>query len=270
MKKLSVYEEKSYKKFLIDWMDLLPARGRGQRKLLAEAIGCQTPFVTQVLNGDYHFSLEQAEACARWLGLSTPETEYFLLLVLKERAGTKSLETILERQLQERRERDTQLNQRLKISDSLTGEDQVIYYSSWHYSAVHIALMNPELRTIEELHRRFALPLPRLVSILDFLTAKKLVRARSGKYEVMKPALHLGRDSPLLPKHHANWRLKAVEAAENRDAGNFQFTGVVSLSKDDFEWVRNRLAATLEEIVDKVKESTDERLGCLCLDLFGV
>lgn len=270
MTKISVYDYKSYKKFIVDWMDLLPAHGRGQRKLLAGAIGCQTPFVTQVLNGDYHFSLEQSEACARWLGLGVAETDFFLLLVLKQRAGTKSLATVLDRQLDERREKDTQLNQRLKISDSLTGEDQVIYYSSWQYPAVHIALLQPELRTIEELHRYFALPLPRLVAVLDFLTAKKLVRARGGRYEVLKPVLHLGRDSPLLPKHHANWRLKAIEAAERGDQGDFRYTGVISISKDDFEWVKGQLSNMLESVIERVKDSPDERLGCLALDLFGI
>lgn len=270
MTKISVYDYKSFKKFLLDWIAQTPSNGRGQRKLMAQAMGCQTPFITQVLNGDYHFSMEQAEACTRWLGLSLAEAEFFVLLVQKERAGTRSLETFLDRQIQERRERATQLTNRLQISETLTESDQQQYYSSWQYSAVHMALLVPELRTLEDLHQYFALPLPRLMTILDFLTAKKLVKVRGGKYELLRPVLHLGRDSPLLPKHHANWRLRAIEAIDAGVTGNFHYSGVLALSRDDFEWTKGRLAAALEEIIARVRASADEKVACLALDLFGL
>jgi uncharacterized protein (TIGR02147 family) len=270
LRKPAIFEYKSYKSYLLDWIALTPANGRGQRKLLAQAIGCQTPFITQVLNGDYHFSPEQAEACSRWLGLSIPEGEFFLLLVMKERAGTKSLELMIERQLAERRESETQLKKRLGISDSLSNEDHIQYYSSWHYPAIHMALLNPALRTLEALHAYFALPLPRLLAVLDFLLEKKLIRAKSGQYEVMKPVIHLDKDSPLLPKHHTNWRLRAIEAVESRAAGNFHYSGVISVSADDFEWIKGKLAQALEASIDRLRNSPDERVGCLNIDLFSL
>lgn len=270
MTKVSVYEYKSYKQFLIDWIAQTPSGGRGQRKLMAQSMGCQTPFVTQVLTGDYNFSMEQSEACARWLALSIPEAEFFFLLVQKERAGTKALEVFLERQIRERRERETQLTNKLQISDSLTSEDQQQYYSSWQYSAVHMALLVPELRTLEDLHRYFALPLPRLINILNFLSAKKLIKLRSGKYELLRPVLHVGRDSPFLAKHHANWRLKAIEAIDELSAGNFHYSGVIALSKDDYEWTKAKLGNALEEIIAKVRGSVDEKIGCLAMDLFSL
>lgn len=270
MTKISVYDYKSFKKFLLDWIAQTPSNGRGQRKLMAQAMGCQTPFITQVLGGDYHFSMEQAEACTRWLGLSLAEAEFFILLVQKERAGTRSLENFLDRQIQERREQATQLTKRLQISETLTDEDQQQYYSSWQYSAVHMALLVPELRTLEDLHEYFAIPLPRLMTILDFLTTKKLVKVRVGKYELLRPVLHLGRDSPLLGKHHANWRLRAIEAIDAGETGNFHYSGVIALSRDDFEWTKARLAFALEEIIARVRASSDEKVGCLALDLFGL
>lgn len=270
MNKISIYDYKSYRSYLLDWIAQTPAGGRGQRKLMAQAIGCQTPFITQVLNGDYHFSMEQAEACARWLSLPIEEAEFFMLLVQKERAGTKSLMLFLERQIHARREAATQLTKRLQISESLTSEDQQQYYSSWQYPAVHMAMLVPELRTLESLHKYFAIPLPRLMTILDFLTQKKLVRLKDGKYEMLKPVLHLGRDSPLLPKHHANWRLRAIEAIDTAAPGNFHYSGVVALSKDDFDWAKMKLSATLEEIIERVRGSVDEKVGCLAMDLFSL
>jgi uncharacterized protein (TIGR02147 family) len=270
MKKTNVFDYRSYKVYLLDWIKQSPAGGRGQRKFLAQAIGCQTPFVTQVLGGDYQFSLEQVEACARWLGLTSAESEFLLLLAIRERAGTKSLAAMAERQLAERRDRETQLSSRLKISDTLTNEDQIQYYSSWHYAAVHMAVMNPALRTVAELQRHFEMPLPRLIAVLEFLEAKKLLRGKAGRYEVARSVLHLGRESRLLAKHHANWRLRAIEAVEIGSASDFHYSGVISLSGDDFEWIKAQLGVMLEESIARLKNSPDERLACLSMDLFEV
>ena len=43
MTKISVFDYKSFKKFLLDWIAQTPSNGRGQRKLMAQAMGCQTP-----------------------------------------------------------------------------------------------------------------------------------------------------------------------------------------------------------------------------------
>jgi uncharacterized protein (TIGR02147 family) len=270
VKKTNVFDYKSYKAYLLDWIGQSPANGRGQRKFLAQAIGCQTPFVTQVLGGDYNFSLEQIEACARWLGLSAAESEYLLLLAIRERAGTKSLAAMAERQLNERRESATQLSSRLKISETLTSDDQIQYYSSWHYAAVHMAILNPTLRSVAELQRHFEMPLPRLIAVLEFLESKRLLRSKAGRYEVIRSVLHLGRESRLLAKHHANWRLRAIEAVETGSASDFHYSGVISLSGDDFEWIKAQLGSMLEESIARLKDSPDERLACLSMDLFEV
>ncbi len=118
----SVFDYKNYKLFIIDWIDKHSDQKKGLRKSLAEAIGCQTPYITHVLTGEYHFSPEQAEACARWLGLSINESEYFFLLVLRQRAGTQSLIKMLERQIEEKLTEENGLKKRLKIREGLTPE----------------------------------------------------------------------------------------------------------------------------------------------------
>jgi len=175
MKKSTLFEYKNYKQFILDWMEKTPQQGRGQRKLLAEAIGCQTPFITHVLSGDYHFSPEQAEASARYIGLSEVETEFFILLVLKQRAGTKSLENFFAKQISKQCEQQAVLKKRLKIDETMTIEDQMIYYSSWHYASIHMALLIPELQSVESLSKYFNIPVNRIMSVLQFLTDHGLI-----------------------------------------------------------------------------------------------
>ena len=270
MKKTSIYEYKSYKQLVLDWIDKTPNHGRGQRKLIAEAIGCQNPFITHVLSGDYHFSPEQAESCARYMGLNDADTEFFILLVLKERSGTKALENLFGKQISLRCEQHSVLKKRLNIKETMTLEDQMIYYSSWHYAAIHIALMIPELQNVNNLARYFNIPLSRILSILQFLNDCNLIEKKGSSYKITKSVLHLENDSPILTQHHTHWRLRAIEAIQTPKQDNLHYSGVMSLSKDDYEWVRERLASMLEEVVERLIPSKDEKLATLAFDFFQV
>lgn len=270
MKKTTIYEYKSYKQFILDWIDKTPNMGRGQRKLIAEAIGCQNPFITHVLSGDYHFSPEQAEACARYMGLNDVDTEFFILLVLKERSGTKTLENLFGKQISQRCEQHSVLKKRLNIKETMSLEDQMVYYSSWHYAAIHMALMIPDLQNVSSLSRYFNLPLTRILSVLQFLSENHLIEQKGTLYKIKKSVLHLEKDSPIMTQHHSHWRLRAIEAIQTPRSDNLHYSGIMSLSRDDYEWVREKLAVLLEEVIERLGPSKDEKLATLCFDLFQV
>ncbi len=270
MNHLSIFEYKDYKKYILEWMEQGAHQGRGMRKQLAEAIGCQMAFVTHVLSGDYHLSMEQAEACSRWLGLKESESDFFIILVMYERAGTKGLKNLLRRQISEHRERHTNLKTRVKISETLSLEDQMTYYSSWHYAAIHMAVMNPSLATVESLQKHFQLPSNKIMNVLEFLLQRGFLIKEKEKLKVSKPVLHLEMDSPLLNQHHSHWRLKALESLGENNFENLHYSGVISLSQEDFEWLREKLSGLLQEVIEKLASSPDEKLACLNFDWFSV
>lgn len=268
MEKLSIYEFSDYKKFLLQWMLRAPKKGRGQRKLLAVAIGCQTPFITHVLAGDYQFSPEQAEACARWLGLKDSDTEFFLLLVMRQRAGTRGLEATLSKQISQRRAAETVLKKRLNIQDQMTSEDMMVYYNNWHFAAIHMACLIPELQTLEALEKHFRLALPQIIAALEFLTEHRLIEQSRGRFRVLKPVLHLGKESNMLMQHHSQWRLKSIEALSGKKSGDLFYSGIMSLSQEDFDWLRERLSQLLEEAITRIQASKNETLAVLNFDWF--
>lgn len=268
--KPSIFEYRSYKQLILDWIERAPHHGRGMRKLLAEAIGCQMAFITHVLSGDYHFSLEQAEACARWMDLSNAESDFFILIVMYERAGTKGLKNNLRRQISEKREQQVVLKKRVNISETLSIEDQLIYYSSWHFAAIHMAIMNPQLRTIEALHKYFQIPALKILKIIEFLVEKGFVINEREFFKVVKPVLHLEVHSHLMTQHHSHWRLKALESISAKTHESLHYSGVISLSQEDYEWVRERLSLLLKEVIDRLEKSPDEQLACLNFDWFQI
>jgi uncharacterized protein (TIGR02147 family) len=266
---ITVYDYKDYKKFLNDWIGLLPHKGRGQKVHLAQALRCQTPFISHVLSGDYHFSVEQTIDCARWMALDDDQTDYLVRLVLKARAGTRETENFFERQIQRKKSTETELKKRLKIKEGLSEEDQNQYYSSWHYAAVHMALLNPQLQSLAALQNYFQLPLTQLGKIIDFLARTKLVETKpNGKIKNTARKIHLERNSPLIASHHTNWRLHAIDKIKEADRENLHYSSVMSLSAEDYDWVKSKISILLEEIVVKITDSPDEKLAAFCFDWF--
>src|ERR1700727_1723751 len=89
--KAQVFDFSEYKQYLADSLGG-PRSRTGLRLAVARTLACQPTFVSQVLNGQAHFSLEQAEKISRFLQHTPEEREYFFLLLQRDRAGTRELE----------------------------------------------------------------------------------------------------------------------------------------------------------------------------------
>jgi uncharacterized protein (TIGR02147 family) len=266
--KTTVFEYSNYKSYLNDLIASHPNGGRGQRKALAEGIGCQVAYVTHVLSGDNHFSMEQIEACGRHFSLSKIEIEFLFLILQHNRAGTVELRKFFDGLIHERREKHSLLKERLNIKDTLSREDQSIYYSSWQYAAVHMALTVPEFRTIENISQRLLIPTKRVLEILEFLVGLNLVFKEQHQYKTTNPFLHLEKDSPLISKHHSNMRVRAMHSLDNQQETDLHYSLIFSVAEKDKAKVREHLTKALESCADIIRPSKEEDLSVLCLDLF--
>ncbi len=80
MTEKSLFEYLSYKTYLKAALENKPSGGHGFRSKIAAALGCQVSYISQVLNKEAHFSLEQAEALNSLLGHTDEESEFFSCL----------------------------------------------------------------------------------------------------------------------------------------------------------------------------------------------
>lgn len=266
--KNALFDYDDYKVLLNALIESKPQGGRGQRKLLAEAIHCQVAYITHVLSGDNHFSLEQAEAAGRFFALTKEELEFLLALVQYNRAGTPSLKKLLSSQIEELRKKNNLLKHRLKIKESLPPEDQATYYSSWHYAAIHILLTIPEFDTTDSIAHRFSLSRKRVLEVLEFLLRMGLIKKEQNKYIVISNMLHLDPRSPLISKHHANWRIKVLHDLENIRESSLHYSLTFSISKKDLSKVREVLTTALQDCADIIRPSKEEDVAALSVDLF--
>ncbi len=267
----TIFEYSDYKGYLREFIQHQPGKGYGYRSRIAEVVRCNVAYVSQVLNQGAHFSLEQAEELNDLLGHSPSEREYFLLLVQVARAGTPKLKKQLHSQLTLLVEKNQVLKDRVDIKKTLSQLDQVRYYSSWQYAAVHILVSIPEFQTKEAISQRLGLSIDKVNQALEFLLSIGLIEQKGGRFLVGVTRVFLGNDSVMLEKHHANWRMKALESLGNPHERDLHFSNVVSLSRNDVLKVKERLIQGIEEARAMVRESKpDEEMYCLCLDFFRV
>mgnify|MGYP001288338792 FL=1 len=256
----------------MDRFHSMPKAGRGVRKALSEAIGSPTSHISQVLNGNSHFSLEQAEAVNEFLGHNGRESDFFLLLVQRERAGSNSLRSRLDGQIDQLVEKSQVLKDRLGVKEGLSREDQVRFYSSWIYGAIHVMLAIPGLQSGEAISQHFGISLRRTIEILEFLESVGLARQASpGRFEIGEARIHLGNDSNLISKFHTNWRVRAIQSFDDENfEQSLHYSSAISISESDFKKIKAKLIQTIEEIKKTIRASDAEKVYSLSIDFFNL
>jgi uncharacterized protein (TIGR02147 family) len=266
--KISVFDFLDYKAYLQAWIDSKPGKGRGEKSRMAEHANFHVAYVSQVLQGPAHFSLEQAALVSDYLRHDVEEERFFLLLVQLGRAGNEKLRKHFEREIRQVQEKRLILKNRLSFKKRLTEEHQGVFYSAWYYVAIHVLLTIPKYRDRDSIARHLSLPSEKVAEALAFLTATGLVQEDRGQYIVGSVSAHLGEDSPMLAKHHANWRLRAIQSLDYPSPNRLHYSSVATASEKDIPKIRAILVRAIEEARAIIKPSPEERLFCYNLDLF--
>jgi len=267
-----IFDYRDYKKYLNAALSTEGA-GRGSRSRLAAALRCQTAFISHVLNAHSHFSLEHAVVISRFLNHTSEEQRYFILLVGLGRAGSKELEEHFGSQLDEIQRKRTQIKERITTDRALNPEAQMRYYSAWYYSAIHVATSVPDYQTRDALSAALGLAPGLVAECLEFLAACGLVVEKKGRFLIGPVRIHLGADSPMISKLHANWRLQSLQSLErpvSAAATDLHYSTVLTLSLADVTRVREILLRAIDETEKVFRPSREEVVYCVGMDWFKV
>jgi hypothetical protein len=192
------------------------------------------------------------------------------LLLHLGRSGSKDLERFYQKKLSEIRDRRKQIKERVRARSDLTEAEQTTYYSSWHYTAIHMCLMVPELRTRAAICRYLGLSPSIVAGVFEFLFRVGLAK-ESGSQIIAGPArIHLAHHSPLISRHHTNWRMRAIESLDAPQERDLHYSLVMSISDEAAEKIREALLKTVQEIEPVLKAAEDKTVYTLNLDLFGL
>ncbi|MGE3263337.1 MAG: TIGR02147 family protein [Bacteriovoracia bacterium] len=267
----TLYSFTNYKDYLNAKLDELDDGGRGARAQMSRSIGCQTAYTARVLRGDAHFSLEQAEAINDFLGHPEEQGHYFLLLVQHTKAGSPKLRARFQKMIQQVQDGQSLLKNRLGTKENLDERDRIMFYSSWIYPAIHALISIPGHETPEKIAHRLKLGTKQAVSGVEFLLETGLVeRSKNGALSVGKRQTHLGADSPLIAKYHTSWRVQALRAIEEDPQQGLHYSSVVSISRLDFESLKEEFIDSIRRAKEVIRKSPEEELCGLSLDFYKI
>jgi uncharacterized protein (TIGR02147 family) len=270
MSNVNIYEFHDYKAYLKKVEASRSKVQRGFRTRIAEATGTQSAYISQVLNGHMHFSLEQAWRISELLNLNQAEINQFLLLIEYARAGHQELQQHFLKLMNESREKNLNLKERISEKFMLTPEAQTIYYTQWYFAAIHILVTIPKFRTPVTIANTLNLNIHVTTDAIVFLISCGLLIEKKGEVYPGPAQLHLGKDSPNLVKHLSNWRIKSIQNLEKHNDKNLYYSTISSLSKKDVEKIRDKFVQVIEEYVGIVKDSKEEALYSFNLDFFNL
>ncbi|MGK5084474.1 DUF4423 domain-containing protein [Bdellovibrionota bacterium FG-1] len=266
---MALFDFNHYRDYLIAQMNQETLQ-KGGRARLARHLQCQTSFVSQVLSGKSQLSLEHALKTSEFFRHTAEESQFFMLLVQKDKAGSKELERFFQAQADAILQKRQLVKERIGVKNELGLDDQVTYYSAWWYGAIHILSALPGTQTSEAIIERLGLA-PELVEKgLRFLIQRGLVKEKGGKLSIGTGRIHLGTSSPLLPRHHSNWRVKALSAIESPKGQPLHYSALFGISRVDAERIRSMMLQLLQDIEPIVEKSPEQAPFAVLMDFFEV
>ncbi len=265
MQKVFHYDE--YRDFLEAYVE---SKGKGAKLTLAQALGCQPGYITQILQAKAQISLEQADRFADFIAMPAAARRYWLAIVNLGRAGSESLRSFYLQERERLRGEQRLLKNRFSHDVVLSPADQAVYYSSWHYAAIYVSVSLPGCDSEEGLAKHFRLPLSKVNAVVEFLVEIGLFKRVGDKLAIGPTQVFLGSDSPMITKHHTNWRMRAVESLDHYRGHDLHYSSVVTLSHHDAGAVREILIKAVEEIRAVVKASPHEATYSYAVDLFDL
>jgi uncharacterized protein (TIGR02147 family) len=265
---VSVFNYSGYRLYLKDWLKEAKAKRISNLTQLATIAQVHPTFLSQVLSNLKELSLEQAANLSAHFEHTPLERDYFFTLIQWERAGSQPLKQYWAAKKSELEQQKNRLGQRFDGHKELSQEERAIFYSSWLYSAIRVSCDIQGGLTLEDVAARFRLPREKAEEYLTFLAHTGLIVERNGRYQMGEKHVHVPNESPLVVRHHTNWRLQALQSMERRERDELFFTAPMSISVKDFEKIREKLNVFIKETIGIAKDSEAENLVCLAIDFY--
>lgn len=265
---MNIFEFINYKKYVNERIGHMPKKGHGQYRKMSNFLEVNSVNVSQIFKGDRDLTIEQACELCEFFGLSELEGQYFVAMVEHERAGTHKLKKMIVKRLDEISEKSQDLKSRLKQEKQLSEEAKSTFYSNWYYSGIRMLTGLKGYGDVDRISEYFGLPVTTVRRVVDFLLQYGLCVERDGKIVMGSSSTHLEASSPLVSRHHMNWRLRGFENMEGIDSSELFFTMPCSLDSKSLKLIRKELVEAVERITKLIDEAPSEELACLNIDLF--
>jgi uncharacterized protein (TIGR02147 family) len=266
---VNIFDFDSYREYLQAYVKRQETRW-GVLTQLAKAADCHRPYLTKVLDGDAHLTSSHLYSLAKFWNFTDAQNEYLLRLLEIEKATQPNYRKYLIQKNHDLKRREQKLD-RVVTRQTLQPEAKdMIYHSSWIWSAIHVATSIPALQTSQAIAGRLNLPLTQVESVLSTLQEWGSVKYERNRWKFAANEHHVPGDSPLATFHHSNWRSQAITNSQRQDPESLHYTVVQSVSREDYQRIRQILREAIQKTAKIAGPSAEETIFSFSCDLFEI
>lgn len=266
---MNVYGFEDYREFIKAWV-ASKEKNHGILMKMCKAMDCQSSHLSRVLQGKIHLTMDQVYLLSNFMALNQAESIFFLKLAEFQRAGNLQYRKKIVDEIYQLRKAQTDFNQRHKLKKIDQIENEMTYYSSWHWTAIHFITGIKKYQLPSLIAQRLNLSELFVKRSLEVLEKMGLVKREGDFWKLSPGSIHLPNSSPMKSASHANWRQRAVISSQNSESDNFHYTVVQAISEEDFEKIKQIFIKTVDDYKKIANPSASEELICFSIDYFRV
>lgn len=260
-----IYEFKDYRKYLIETLDS-EKLGRGARRRLAEYLGCQPSFISQVLKEKNEISLEHAYKINDFLNHSEDEKHFFMSLVLLSKAGSTELQTYYKDLIKDLKGKQLQIS-KVVHRQEIRDQDALYYYSNWLCVSIHMLVSVPKYQDIKNMKAKLGAEEREFDQALSFLKNSGLVVEKQGKLSTGAAHIHLKKGSVFAQAASVIMRLKTLEMLNLEHSKDLNYSLAFTLSEGALDTLRTKILDLIGELGPMIEGEDPEKFCTLILDL---
>jgi uncharacterized protein (TIGR02147 family) len=265
---ISVYDFDNYISFLGALVKQREMKGK-TRSQLATAMGCQAAYFSQVLKGKVDLTEDHLAKLGDYISFSRLETEYLLLLLRVQKAGTDTLREHLRHQASKLVRQSRKVESRLGSTQVYDNEDMKNYYSSsWQASVIHIATAIESLRTVSSIAQKLFLPESVVEYHLNQLDKYQLVIFENGKWKYNGNSIHFPSGSSQNAQFQMTRRIMAINSMSLPNSEDIHYSVVFASTTKMYGKIRERLLKLIAEMHSEVEPTPSEEIFSVSIDLF--
>ena len=204
----------------------------------------------------------------QFLKHSDDECEFFLDLVIYERASDQSLKIRYKNKLDNIRTERLRIKKRMGDTNEINDANKAQFYTSHLYGLIHVLVSLPKFQTFDSLQRVLGISEVKLKNIINFLLKINIIKYENNKYSPLENNIHLDKNSPHILQHHTNWRLATVEQIKNTRKEDLHYSLSFSTSNKVAAKIRESILKQLETFSEEIVNSEPENTYAYCFDFF--
>jgi uncharacterized protein (TIGR02147 family) len=266
---MNIYQFDHYKDYLVAWIESQKNNGRGQINIIANAINIKPSLLSAILSTERNITMEQAIELNQYFKHEELESEYFIILVSLDRAGTYKLKDHYLKQKAVILKKSEKIKSRIKFENSVTEEQRTKYYSKSLYSLIRILSSLEAGISLEDIMKLTKENNSQVKDAIEDLLEFGLIREQDKKFFSTNKNIHIGKESPHYIHHRSNWLLEQMQKSPSSSSRNLNFTCPCTISLNDFEKIKSILLDSIAKSHAVIDQSPAEMMACLTIDFLS-